>query len=176
MMQMAPELQRRACNLPAAELVAICTAAARVRFYDAALLGAVTNQLRRRLGRRSCPLGACELVAALGGLAELNAYDREFFIAAARFLAAPGIADTLDADRRQQLLASFKAVKHEGNEAFLDALAQRARADRYEAAKKALWNRNLSRMYGDTQDLQGWAVDTERALLKRPRNQLTRER
>lgn len=180
MVRIAPSLQRRAATMSAAELVAVCAAAARVKFYDAALFGAVTAGLRRQLARSTANSGrglkTGELVVVLGSLAELNAYDREIFSTAARAFAGSGVVEGLDAAQRQQLLSSFKAVKHEGDEDLVNHLVRKTKEERYEIAREEVFQRSLTRMYGDNQDLQGWAVDTERALLKRPRPQVTRER
>jgi len=179
MVRMAPSLQRRAAAMSAAELVAVCAAAARVKFYEPALFGAVTAALRRHLARSSVNgrgLRTSELVVVLVSLAELNAYDREIFSTAARAFAGSGVVEGLDAAQRQQLLSSFKAVKHEGDEELVSHLVRKTKEERYEIAREEVFQRSLTRMYGDNQDLQGWAVDTERALLKRPRPQVTRER
>lgn len=180
MVRMAPSLQRRAATMSAAELVAVCAAAARVKFYDAALFGAVTAGLRRQLARSSANSGRGlrngELIVVLSSLAELNAYDREIFSTAARAFAGSGVVEGLDAAQRQTLLSSFKAVKHEGDDELVNHLVQKTKQERYEIAREEVFQRSLTRMYGDNQDLQGWAVDTERALLKRPRPQVTRER
>lgn len=161
--------------MSACELVQVCTAAAKVGFYDPGLMSEVTSALRRALSRRSTGgLQPGEIVAALKSLAELNAYDKELFAAAIRVLR--GSVDCLEPARRQELLEALKAAKHREDEEFIDDLARKSKAERYEAAKDELMKRSLQRMYGETQDLQGWAVDTERALLKRPRAQVTRER
>jgi len=176
MVRMAPGLRRQAGVLSAKELVAVCVAAARVRFYDAELLKAVTGQLRKRLDGRGGGLGPPEIVSVLGGLAELNAYDRGIFSAAARQLGAEGASLGLDCAQRKLLLESFRRVKHVGDEAFLAQLAQTVSSERYEAAKDASWKRNLERMYGTTLDLHGSAEDAERAQICKRRPPTLRER
>jgi len=177
MVRLAPQLHSKAPRMQASELAALCEAAARVKFFDAALFEVVTQALRKNLDRPNAGgLGAEELTTVVAGLADLNVYDKDLFSKAARALAAGGAAERLDAGRRRQLLESFRAVKHKGDEAFLEALSQRVRSEKYEEAKDALWRRNITKMYGETVDLQGWSVDTERAMLKRPRHQTTRER
>lgn len=173
MVRMAPELQRRAKrgSLPAKELAAVCAAAARVRFYDAELLAAVTSEVSRLLARRgsSPALGVAEIVEVLAGLAQLNAYDQKLFSSAAAHLAALGVSANLSSAQRKMLLEAFQSTKHQGDEAFIEALAEQRRSERYEEAKDALWRRNLTRMYGETLDLRGSSEDAERALLKRRR-------
>lgn len=175
MVRMAPVLQRKADKMPAGELVHVCAAAARVGFYDPGLIREVTGALRRCLAHRARSLQPGEIVISLKALSELNAYDSAFFSTALAALRSSGMA-SLEARRRQELLEALKAVKHNDDADLIDDLARKSKAERYEAAKEELLKRNLSRMYGETQDLQGWAVDTERALLKRPRSQVTRER
>lgn len=167
MMRMAPALQERAADMPPAEVAAVCAALARVRFYDAALLEALTTRIRKLVTQRSAGgLSSGMLVTILSGLAELNTYDKEVFRSAVSALAAPGGAQGLDMAQRKQLLGALKAVKHTGAEAFIDMLSQRVGAERYETAKDELMKRNLQRMYGNTLDLQGASEDVERALLK----------
>lgn len=177
---MAPDLQRRVRAMPAAELAAVCIAAARVRFYDGPLLESVTAELRRLLTRHGVSvktISTSVLVAVLGSLAQLNAYDRDLFAAAARHLgSARCSSDSLDSTQRAQLLEAFRSVKHQGDEAFVDALARRVKSERYEADKEALWKRSLTKMYGETLDLQGPSEDAERAMLKRRRRDFARDR
>lgn len=178
LMRMAPALQRRAATMSAVELVAVCAAAARFKFYDQALMSAITSSLRECMGKRSGNgLRPGQLVTVLSSLASLNAYDRDLFSAASRTLAREG-ADRLDPSQRLELLAAFKAVKYDGDVEFIDDLAQKAKEERYEASKEDLFRRQLSKMYGETQDLQGWSVETDRATgqIKKPRIQVTRER
>lgn len=175
MLRMAPGLRRRAASMEATELASVCAASARVLYYDAGLLQALTSRLRRLLARRSSGLNASALITVLSGLAELNTYDREVFAAALGVLAVPGTIERVDKAQRQQLLAALRAVKHQGNTEFVEALARREKFERYEAAKDELMKRNLTRMYGETLDLQGASEDVERALLK-PRFQKTRTR
>jgi len=176
MLRMAPSLQDRAAQLPDGELAAVCDASARVGFYDSMLFAAVTQQLRRRLRRTSNTFSAQDLVAIVGGLAELNAYDREVFSEVARALGGPGLVSSLTTEQRKRLLASFKSAKHDGNHEFIEALAQQYGSDKYEAAKSELLKRNLTKMYGETFELQGPSEDAERAQLKKRRPQTTRER
>lgn len=175
MVRMAPSLRVRASRMPASEIAAVCAASARVLFYDAALLQALTGRLRRLLARQGSGLSAGMLVTVLSGLAELNTYDREVFVAAVAALSANGAAERLDAAQRRQLLAALRAVKHDGAEEFVEALARREKSERYEAAKEELMKRSLRRMFGETLDLQGASEDVERALLK-PRFLKTRAR
>jgi len=175
MVRMAPNLRVRASSMSPAEVSAVCAAAARVLFCDAALLQALTSRLRLLLARRGGGLSAGMLVTVLSGLASLNTYDKEVFVAAVAVLSAPGAADRLDMAQRRQLLTALRTVKHEGADDFVEALARRERSERYEAAKDELMQRSLQRMYGETLDLQGASEDVERALLK-PRFQKTRTR
>jgi len=148
MVRMADGLRSGAPRMPTSELAAVCVAAGRVRFYDAALLGAVAAQLRQRLsGGRAGGLGAEELVAVLASLAELNAYDRDLFSAAARVLGTGGAAAALDAAQLKVLLTAFRSVKHTSDEAFVEALAQRERQARYEAAKANIIKDELERRW-----------------------------
>jgi len=175
MVRMAPSLRVRASSMSPAEVSAVCAAAARVLFCDAALLQALTSRLRLLLARRGGGLSIGMLVTVLSGLASLNTYDREVFVAAVAVLSAPGAADRLDMAQRRQLLTALRTVKHEGADDFVEALARREKSERYEAAKDELMQRSLQRMYGETLDLQGASEDVERALLK-PRFQKTRTR
>lgn len=181
MVRMAPDLQRRVRGMAAAELAAVCTAAARVRFYDGPLLESVTAELRRLLTRHGIgakTISTGHLVAVLGSLAQLNAYDRDLFAAAAHHLGSVrcSASDGLDSAQRAQLLEAFRSVKHQGDEAFIEALARRVKSERYEADKEALWRRSLTKMYGETLDLQGPSEDAERAMLKRRRRDFARDR
>jgi len=175
MVRMAPSLRVRAASMSPAEVSAVCAAAARVLFCDAALLQALTSRLRLLLARRGGGLSSAMLVTVLSCLASLNTYDREVFVAAVALLSAPGAADRLDMAQRRQLLTALRTVKHEGAADFVEALARREKSERYEAAKDELMQRSLQRMYGETLDLQGASEDVERALLK-PRFQKTRTR
>jgi len=175
MLRLAPDLQRRAARMEAAEVAAVCAASARVLFYDAGLLQAITDRLRRLLSRRGHGLSGGLLVTVLSALAELNTYDREVFAAALGVLSSQGAADALDMAQRRQLLTALRAVKHQGDDEFVEALARREKSERYEAAKNELMKRKLTRMYGETLDLQGASEDVERALLN-PRFQKTRNR
>eukprot|EP00928_Gymnodinium_smaydae_P093762 TRINITY_DN7806_c1_g3_i1.p1 TRINITY_DN7806_c1_g3~~TRINITY_DN7806_c1_g3_i1.p1 ORF type:complete len:368 (+),score=94.34 TRINITY_DN7806_c1_g3_i1:93-1106(+) len=168
MVRMAPELQRKAHRMKTAELSDVCAAAARVKFYDRDLLEAVTAQLRQRLRSRDDGLGPETLILVLSSLADLNAYDQRLFASAAKTLEAS--IDRLDTDQTCQLLNSFRAVKHAGDEEFVSALQLKAKNERYETAKNELWKRHISSMYGDNLDLQGSPMDAERALLKKPRH------
>lgn len=174
MVRLAPSLQRRAQHMDAAEVASVCAASARVRFYDAGLLQAVAGRLRRLLARKCSGFTAGLLVTVLGGLADLNTYDREVFTAALGVLSAKGVVDGLDKDQRKQLLAALRSVKHEGDDDFVEALARREKSERYEAAKDELMRRKLTRMYGETLDLQGASEDVERAMLN-PRFQKTQK-
>jgi len=174
MVRLAPDVERRASGMAAGELAAVCAAAARVKFYDAAMFAAVTSRLRRLLTRpgRGQSLASGELVAVLGGLAELNAYDRELFAAAMGELERVNAVDSLDGEQRKRLLGALRSSGHDSGGAFVERLAQREKRERYEVAKDEVWQRKLSGMYGETRDLQGAPEDTERALLapsKRPR-------
>lgn len=179
MVRMAPDLQRRVRRMAAAELASVLTAAARVRFYDGPLLDSVTAELRRALNRHGISvktISTGEMVKVLGSLAQLNAYDRELFGVAARHLSSVRACDHLDNAQRAQLLEAFRSVKHQGDEAFVEALSRRVKSERYEADKEALWKRSLTRMYGETLDLQGPSEDAERAMLKRRRRDVVRDR
>lgn len=167
MVRSAPRLERRAPDMSASELAALCAAAGRVKFYDASLFSAVAKRLSKlldRSGRSGGAPRAPEIVTVVASLAKLNAYDTKLFTAAARALA--GQAATLDGALAGRLLDAFRAVGHQGDSAFMEALSLRRKNERYEAAKEELHQRNLKRMYGESMDLQGPSEDAERAGVK----------
>eukprot|EP00927_Polykrikos_kofoidii_P017164 TRINITY_DN17790_c0_g1_i1.p1 TRINITY_DN17790_c0_g1~~TRINITY_DN17790_c0_g1_i1.p1 ORF type:complete len:286 (-),score=72.63 TRINITY_DN17790_c0_g1_i1:107-964(-) len=176
MMRLAPGLQRRASrgDMSAEQLASTCAAAARVRFYDADLLAVVTKQVLRLSSKRNI---ACQdLIVVLSSLADLNAYDKTLFSAAASQLALSKTCSGLKPEQRKQLVDAFRSTKHQGDDEFIESMVRRLKSERYEEAKDELWKRNMTRMYGETYDLQGPSEDTERALLKKRRTQVTRER
>lgn len=142
MVRMAPGLRAGAPRMAAEELAAICLAAGRVKFYDAALIETVGVHLSRRCG----DLAADKLVEVLSSFAGLNAYNRELFSAAARTL-GNGAASCLDASQLKVLVTSFKSVKHTNDAVFLETLAQRERQARYEAAKEDILRDELDRRW-----------------------------
>lgn len=170
MLRMAPRLQRCAPSMQTAELTEVCAAAARVKFYDAGLLEAVTSQLRRRIRSRSNGPGVDGIITVLCALA----YDSEFFAASARVLDECLVR--LGPEQTSKALSAFKAVKHNGDVALIEALTRKSKSERYETAKNELWRRQIGRMYGETVDLQGAPMDAERALLRHPRTSHVRTR
>jgi len=151
MLRMAPKLHSGAPSMTASELAAICVAAGRVKFYDAALLDTVVAQLRQRLagcrGGLAGGLHAEELVSVLASLAGLNAYNQDLFSTIAQVMATTGAAAALDGGQLKDLLASFKSVKHVGDTAFLESVAQLERQTRYEAAKENILRDELKRRW-----------------------------
>jgi len=148
MVRMAPKLHSSAPSMTASELAAICMAAGRVKFYDAALLDTVVVQLRQRLAEgRAGSLHAEELVSVLASLAGLNAYNQDLFSTIAQVMATTGAAAALDGGQLKDLLASFKSVKHIGDTAFLESVAQLERQARYEAAKENILRDELERRW-----------------------------
>jgi len=151
MLRMAPKLQSGVPLMTASELAAICVAAGRVKFYDAALLDTVVAQLRQRLagcrGGLAGGLHAEELVSVLASLAGLNAYNQDLFSTIAQVMATTGAATALDGGQLKELLASFKSVKHVGDTVFLESVAQLERQARYEAAKENILRDELQRRW-----------------------------
>jgi len=133
MLRLAPELQIRAPRMAPRELVAAVAAAARVRFYDAevfqrGLLPAARRQLQ---SNRCSSLHADQAVDLICGLAELNVYDEAIFSRVVEVFAERK-QDLEDPTRQGRLLAAFKKMGHQGDKDFLDYLAQRVKAGRYE--------------------------------------------
>lgn len=131
LLRMAPALQEKARRMSLGDLAAACEAAARVRFYDAAVFGAVKAAVRGHLrGRGSFQAG--HIASIVTSLAELNAYDRELFSAAARTLEhGTGLLEGLS---RRRILDAFRKVKHDSDQEFLSNLGRQEKAARYEAA------------------------------------------
>lgn len=148
MLRMAPSLRRRASSMSSSELVAVCVAAGRVKFYDAPLLEEVARQLKQRLALPVPQRPSFEeMVSVVNGLSDLNAYDSDLFSAAARGLAASGALGRLDARQLRRLLASFQAVQHRGDAEFLEALVRRVKEARYEQAKESIMKDELERRW-----------------------------
>eukprot|EP00929_Paragymnodinium_shiwhaense_P090712 TRINITY_DN50855_c0_g1_i1.p1 TRINITY_DN50855_c0_g1~~TRINITY_DN50855_c0_g1_i1.p1 ORF type:complete len:316 (-),score=81.91 TRINITY_DN50855_c0_g1_i1:80-1027(-) len=172
MVRMAPKIQRRAASMKTTELTEACAAAARVKFYDGDLLECVLKNLQKRLKSRSDALGVTGIVTVMSSLADLNAYNKDFFAAAAKIIDSS--FDRLDASQTSKALAAFKAAKHEGDQDLIEALTRKTKSERYEVAKRELFDRQMGRMYGGTLDLQGAPMDAERALLRAPTTKTTR--
>jgi len=122
MIRLAPELQSRAPRMAPRELVAAVAAAARVRFYDA------------------------EAVDLICGLAELNVYDEAIFSRVVEVFAERK-QDLDDPTRQGRLLAAFKKMGHQGDKDFLDYLAQRVKAGRYEQHLREIQGQSGPQIY-----------------------------
>lgn len=148
MLRLAPELQSRAPRMAPRELVAAVAAAARVRFYDAevfqrGLLPAARRQLQ---GSRGSSLHSDQAVDLICGLAELNVYDEAIFSRVVEVFAERK-QDLEDPTRQGRLLAAFKKMGHQGDKDFLDYLAQRVKAGRYEQHLRELQGQSGPQIY-----------------------------
>lgn len=172
MMRMAPEFQRQAKSMSLSGLSEVCAAAARVRFYDGGLIEALTAELQRHVNRLrpGTTFDWAAVVKTVVSFSELNAYNEKLFHSVAALIGTGSGLDQIDASARVQLLDAYRAVKHASDQAFVEALARRKKDDWYEEACREQKKRNLEQMFGSGElDLQGSAMDTERANLKASR-------
>jgi len=132
MLRLAPSVKSRASQMPPKELAAVVTAAARVKFYDAEVFqSGLLPAVRRHLKRNRNAFNADEAADLICGLAELNVYDQVIFSKVVEVFAERK-QELEDPVRRGRLLAAFKRVSHQGDKDFIDYLAQRVKAERYE--------------------------------------------
>lgn len=147
MLRLAPSLQNRAPRMPPKELAAVVTAAARVRFYDAEVFQhGLLPTARRHLQRSKGSFGVDEAVDLITGLAELNVYDKPIFSKVVEVFAERK-QELEDPVRRVRLLAAFRAVDHQGDKDFIDYLAQREKAERYEQRLRELQGQSGPQIY-----------------------------
>jgi len=147
MLRLAPALQSRAPRMPPKELAAVVTAAARVRFYDAEVFqSGLLPTARRHLQRSKVSFGVDEAVDLITGLAELNVYDQPIFSKVVEVFAERK-QDLEDPVRRVKLLTAFRAVGHQGDKDFIDYLAQREKAERYEQRLREMQGQSGPQIY-----------------------------
>jgi len=147
MLRLAPTLQGRASQMPPKDLAAAVTAAARVKFYDAEVFqSGMLPAVRRHLVRSRTAFCADEAADLICGLAELNVYDQVIFSQVAG-LFADRKHELEDPSRRGRLLAAFKKTGHQGDEDFIDYLAQRVKAERYEQHLREIQGQSGPQIY-----------------------------
>lgn len=137
-LRLAPTLKSRSGQMQPKELAAAVTAAARVKFYDADVFqSGVLPAIRRYLVRSRTSFTADEATDILFGLGELNVYDEAIFGRVVESFAERK-QELEDPVRRGRLLAALKKTGHKGDKELVDYLAQRAKAERYDAHLKEM--------------------------------------
>lgn len=131
MVRLAQTLQRSASRMQPKEIVAVVTAAAKVKFYDGDVFqSGLLPAARRHLQRSNGSFSPDEAVDLVSGLADLNVYDKVIFSKIVeRF--AERKQDLEDLTRRGRLLASYKKAGHEGDKDFMEYLTQRQKEENY---------------------------------------------
>jgi len=142
MVRLAQILQRQASRMAPKEIVAVVTAAARVKFYDYDVFqSGLLPASRRHLQRHNGAFAPDDAVSLVSGLADLNVYDKVIFSKIVEGFAQRK-QDLEDMTRRGRLLASYKKAGHEGDKDFMEYLTTRQKEENYqkkmqEAAREA---------------------------------------
>lgn len=123
-------------RMPMDQLGQLCKAAARVKYFDGAVVADVTSAVKVHVRGRAS-VRPEHIADVLEGLAEINAYERELFELAIQALPSL-IAGQLDSTSRSRIVAAVKKTKHEpGSEAareVLEAMRLQHKFARYEQA------------------------------------------
>lgn len=120
MVLLEPELKKRlrSGRMETANIIAVCRAMARTKFFDGDLLQELYSLLRKLLEKEK--LDAAQTDHALRSFTILNAYDRKFFYAVVK--AYKGKTATLDQGMRTEWVEMFKAVGHDRDKDFFQLL------------------------------------------------------
>lgn len=113
-----PAIKKAVAEFPAAELVALCKTAARLKYFDGDLFETVFHHLILRL--RALEFDATQITSMAADLVDLNAYNANFFSAAASCL-LPKVSE-MPKEQRLQWIKLLASANHNGDDAFVEKL------------------------------------------------------